>query len=229
MSHSQPNRQQHRHHAAPGTRRVTAWLSMAASLVLMLWAASANTQPSDSDPPRSVMPSGITVAPPLTPNAQPAPPPVPPKPSGANFKLSNYISNITTQAGVLACASRVTQVTNFLVPPPKQAGALMMTVFEDRDQQLVPLLLETESDSGPVYISASFAPNQINGCGASYETVSYWPEKCTAVAFNKQFEWFKSAGVLHKKVQVLSKGAATKIFLMPAGNGCIVIKKEVVL
>lgn len=226
----QPNRARR-----PKIRRLIKPIRYVAALSMWaLYLAPAQADMADKSAPptseqRPVVPPGMNLGQPLTPLGQPAPPPEKPKPSGADFKFSNHISNVTTQAGVLACASRVTQVTNFLVKPPKLAGALMMTVSEDRDEQLVPLLLETESEQGPMYISASFAPNQSNGCGATYEAVTYWPVKCNAVVFNKQFEWFKSAGVLHKKVQVLSKGNATKVFLMPAGSGCIVIKKEVVL
>jgi hypothetical protein len=35
--------------------------------------------------------------------------------------------------------------------------------------------------------------------------------------------------MLKKDIAVLDGGASTKVFLMPAGSGCLSIKKEVVL
>ncbi len=71
-------------------------------------------------------------------------------------------------------------------------------------------------------------PNQANGCGAAYDAVVYWPLKCDAVAA-KQFASLKKVGQLKKDISVLDGGVATKVFLMPAGSGCVSIKKEVVL
>jgi hypothetical protein len=105
---------------------------------------------------------------------------------------------------------------------------LLMTVHPERDEQLVPLLMELETDNGPTFISSSFAPHQINGCGATYDAVSYWPETCEVVA-KKRFSLFEPVGKLHKAVLILNGGSATKVFLMPAGTGCVSIKKEVVL
>ena len=97
------------------------------------------------------------------------------------------------------------------------------------DTRLLPLALEVPTDAGSAYVSATFAPGQANGCGATYDAVSYWPQKCEAVAA-KQFAGFKRMEqALRKNITVLDGGAATKVFLMPAGSGCVSIKKEVVL
>ena len=87
--------------------------------------------------------------------------------------------------------------------------------------------MELPVNGGVAYISASFAPNQANGCGATYDAVVYWPEKCEAVA-GKQFAVFKKIGVLKSEITVLDGGPTTKVFLMQAGSGCLSIKKEVV-
>jgi hypothetical protein len=56
----------------------------------------------------------------------------------------------------------------------------------------------------------------------------YWPKSCEAVA-SQQFEKLRRVGMLKKDIAVLDGGAATKVFLMPAGSGCVSIKKEIVL
>jgi len=78
-------------------------------------------------------------------------------------------------------------------------------------------------------VDMDFAPNQANGCGATYSAVSYWAQSCDQVA-NNQFAQLKRLPPLKRDVAVLDAGPATKVFLMKAGdNGCVSIKKEVVL
>jgi len=160
----------------------------------------------------------------------------PPQGGGASAGLESVkrpppVVNAVTQAavstGVLACAGRINQVSSFLGYTP-QAGALLMTPPAQPDQRLIPLAMEVPNEFGAAYVSASFAPNQANGCGATYDAVVYWPQKCDAVAA-KQFASLKKVGQLKKAIAVLDGGVATKIFLMPAGSGCVSIKKEVVL
>ncbi|HCI52298.1 MAG TPA: hypothetical protein DE312_03025 [Gallionella sp.] len=150
-----------------------------------------------------------------------------PAPVTQQAPASNGVTQAAVQQGVLNCASRINQVTNFLGFTP-QAGALLMIPPAQPDQRVIPMVMEVTTDSGSAYISANFAPNQANGCGASYDAVAYWPHKCEAVA-NKQFAGMKNIGTLKRDITVLDGGNATKVFLMPAGSGCVSIKKEVVL
>ena len=139
----------------------------------------------------------------------------------------NAVTQTAVSAGVLVCAGRINQVSTFLGYTP-QAGALLMTPPAQPDQRLIPLAMEVPNKPGAAYVSASFAPNQANGCGATYDAVVYWPDKCDAVAA-KQFAGLKKIGQLKTAIDVLDGGVATKVFLMPAGSGCVSIKKEVVL
>lgn len=140
---------------------------------------------------------------------------------------SNAVTQAAVREGVLTCAARINQLSNFLGYTP-QAGALLMAPPAQPDQRLVPLAMELPADHGSAYVAATFAPNQANGCGASYDAIAYWPQKCEAVAA-RQFAGLKAIGKLKKDITVLDGGVATKVFLMPAGNGCVSIKKEVVL
>ncbi len=140
---------------------------------------------------------------------------------------TNALTQAAVQQGVLNCASRINQVTSFLGFTP-QAGAVLMTPPNAQDQRLIPLAMEIPTEGGSAYVSVHLAPNQANGCGAAYDAVVYWPQKCDAVA-GKQFATLKKIGQMKKDITVLDGGLATKVFLMPAGNGCVSIKKEVVL
>lgn len=140
---------------------------------------------------------------------------------------ANAITQAAVQKGVLNCVSRINQVSNFLGYSP-QAGALLMLPPSQVDQRVVPLVMEVPGEGGSAYVSATFAPNQANGCGATYDAVMFWPLACDEVAA-KQFATLKKAGPLRQAITVLDGGAATKVFLMPAGSGCVSIKKEIVL
>jgi hypothetical protein len=140
---------------------------------------------------------------------------------------TNAVTQAAVQQGVFNCAGRINHVTSFLGYTPK-AGVLLMTPPTQPDQRLIPLVMEMPNEGGSAYVLASFAPNQANGCGATYDAVSWWPGTCDSVAA-AQFPTLKNLGQLRTNVTVLDGGAATKVFLMPAGPGCLSIKKEVVL
>lgn len=145
----------------------------------------------------------------------------------SNAGGANAITQAAVQKGVMNCVSRINQVSNFLGYSP-QAGAVLMLPPSQVDQRLVPLAMEVPTAGGSAYVSATFAPNQANGCGAAYDAVVFWPQNCDEVA-GKQFAALKKVGLLRQNITVLDGGVATKVFLMSAGSGCVSIKKEVVL
>lgn len=140
---------------------------------------------------------------------------------------TNSITQVAVQRGVFGCAGRINQMTNYLGFDAK-SGAMLMLPPNGLDQRVIPLVMEVPTASGNAYVSASFAPNQINGCGATYDAVVYWPQKCSTVA-TAQFSTLKNAGQLKNAIVILEAGLSAKVFLMPAGAGCVSIKKEVVL
>ena len=141
----------------------------------------------------------------------------------------NPVTQAAVNAGVLACASRINQVSQF-VANGSQMSAFFFAPPGQPDQRMTSFSFELQSPNTPtVYASASFAPNQANGCGAVYEAVVYWPQKCDVVA-SKQYAEMKKGRAMQKEIIVMEGGAASsRIFLMPAGSGCVSIKKEVVL
>jgi hypothetical protein len=140
----------------------------------------------------------------------------------------NGITQAAVKAGALACTSRINQVANFLTAGSPDVGALMFLPPNNPDQQMISASMEIPmKDATSAYASASFAPNQANGCAGMYETVVYWPQKCSEVT-NKNYSTLKKIGALSKNITVLDGGVTTKIFLMPAGTGCVSIKKEVI-
>ena len=157
---------------------------------------------------------------------QPAVPPVPE--AGAQAQSSTTaVTRSAVQIGILSCAARINQLSTYLGYNDKSA-ALLFNPGQQQDQRLIPIVMELQGNGPTAFASLSVAPNQANGCGATYDAVVYWPQKCDAVA-SKDFAGFRKQGALRKDVTVLDGGPFTKVFLMAAGAGCVSIKKELAL
>lgn len=139
----------------------------------------------------------------------------------------NEITLSAMNSGINNCSSRINQVTNSL-GFGHQTGALLMPPIDQPNKRIIPLAMEVPINDASGYVSVNFAPNQSNGCGAVYEAIAFWPQLCDGLEREK-FSGLKNLGTLKNEITVLDGGATTKIFLMPAGSGCLSIKKEVVM
>jgi hypothetical protein len=135
------------------------------------------------------------------------------------------MTEAAAKAGVLSCAGRIDQVSKFL-GAGNEISFLFMMPPPPRDQRLVTSAMEIDNKSVPsAYASADFAATA-QGCGASYQTVTYWPLSCQDVV-TRYFSTVRQAPALGRSIATLDGGGSTRIFLMPAGAaGCVTIKKE---
>jgi hypothetical protein len=60
----------------------------------------------------------------------------------------------------------------------------------------------------------------------SIDAVTYWKESCAEVSA-KVLKDLRPISSLGSKISMLDGGPAMRMFLMPAGSGCVQIKKEV--
>ena len=73
----------------------------------------------------------------------------------------NGITQAAVRAGALSCASRINQVTNFLIAGTQDARALIFPLTNNPDNQLLSLSMEIPlKDSASAYASASFSSNE---------------------------------------------------------------------
>ena len=130
--------------------------------------------------------------------------------------------------GVVKCIGRINQITAFLTANTSNSGMVLNAPGSEVNQKLVSTVLEVQGQvGGPSFISASFSPGINNGeCSGTYDAVTYWPTACNQVA-TTNFSAFKPTQPLSKTVFTLDGGPLVKVFLMPAGTGCVSIKKEV--
>jgi hypothetical protein len=64
-------------------------------------------------------------------------------------------------------------------------------------------------------------------CSGLYQQVIYWPETCAALKA-RVFGQFQGEHALLAKVRVSETGPGLQLYLMPAGVGCVSIKKELI-
>lgn len=172
----------------------------------------------------------VTAMPVATPAAAapaPAAPPAdqPAAPQATTSPAINALTRAAVDAGALSCARRINDLTNYLAQGAAHGGR----VFADPaapDQRPLSLSMELAGSGQSAYVGATFSP-RAGGCDATYEAVVWWPESCSDVA-RKNFNGLAPRPPLQKQVQSLDGGDALKVFLMPAGTGCVSIKKEMV-
>lgn len=129
---------------------------------------------------------------------------------------------------VRGCEPRVEQVGKFLTQNSEQAGAFVFLNPKDQSRFPVSASLEIRGRGLTSYATTTFDQSPNGQCAALYETVVYWPRACAEVAAT-EFKGSKSEGKLRQEIAILGGiGDTARIFLLPAGSGCVSIKKEIV-
>ncbi len=133
----------------------------------------------------------------------------------------NPVTQTAVRLGILSNLKRINQVTTFLTANAR-SGALISPAKSQPDQHIFSTSFEIlPPDNSTIYASASFFPNN----DAVYDTVQY-VDKTPKKLQKTVFKHLQQKSVLKKNI-ILLDGGAVKVFLMPAGRGCVVIKKEI--
>ena len=78
---------------------------------------------------------------------------------------------------------------------------------------------------GSAYASATFTPNALGGCEVLVESVLYWSSRCALVGL--AYPGYESTGPLLGDIEVRAPTGTARLFLKPAGAGCISVEKSV--
>ncbi|MCK4905031.1 hypothetical protein KAS42_02140 [bacterium] len=145
-----------------------------------------------------------------------------PQTTQPSASATNPIAQAAVKAGVTSSIGRINQIVKFLTTN-NQSGAYMFPIQNPPDEHVFSTSFEIITpDNAIIYATANFFPNQ----DTVYDTVEY-VNKGGEELEKTVFKDLKRVGILKKNIIALD-GGAVKIFLMPAGSGCIVIKKEIV-
>lgn len=137
------------------------------------------------------------------------------------------VANFFDKAGSKRCAPRIHQVVDFLTARSKSGTSVFIPgAPRDPDGSMLSLSMEVANGDVLAYASASFHPRHEQECAGVYETVTYWQNACSEVAAT-HYPKIKRSPML-AQLSVLEVDTSTRIFLMPAGQGCVTIKKQVI-
>jgi hypothetical protein len=194
---------------------------LAGCLILVPIVASSAQSAKTSAPVAA--PGKATAAPTAPQTTPPVPPAIPAQPTAPAV---NPVTQAAVRAGVLTCVSRINQVVTFLTANTKNS-AILFTSHRQPDQSIFSVSFGVEGEkTTDKYASASFAPTTNGQASAVYDSVEYVAQPIADVE-TKTLKDLKRKGTLGKDIIMLDGGPVT-VFLMPAGPGCIIIKKEVV-
>lgn len=137
------------------------------------------------------------------------------------------LSQAAQSLGVRTCKPMLDKVNRYLIGDNASWGMLYASPDNPNTRILSSAIAIETLQGSTTYVSASYAPNGDMACGVAYEAVTYWNESCADVS-SKVLKDLRPIGTLGNKVAMLDGGPAMRMFLMPAGTGCVQIKKEIV-
>lgn len=128
------------------------------------------------------------------------------------------------EAGIKKCLPAVQKVSEFL-HEGKHHGAHSSWATQSPDKQMFVSTIERTYSDGAQIMSMFVAPVPTGECATAYERIMYWDKSCLALA-KDTFSDFEYKGELNKFVTILSKKSGGSAYLMPAGSGCVSVRRE---
>ena len=126
------------------------------------------------------------------------------------------------QMHLTACAQRVQAAMSFLFDG-QPARFVAQPLGPDSDRWPTVFIIESADPAGghTRLSTLTVAPD----CAGLYEQVIYWSEPCSTVK-TSVFAKFTGEHAMMREVKVSDDGPALQVYLMPAGAGCVSVKKE---
>ena len=127
--------------------------------------------------------------------------------------------------GIKTCISAVEKMSNFIADGNHGASSVWNSKVPD--ESAFSSVIERTYSDGSILTSMTVARTKSEHCYAEYEKVIYSTDNCMATV-QKNYKDAEYKGEVNKNVTSLSQGGVN-IFLMPAGNGCVVVRKEILM
>ena len=172
-------------------------------------------------PPGASLPSSYV--------ANPSEPPAPAELRAGAQSVAPALGAVALAAAqrkIKTCVPRIDQTAKALAAGAN-SGAFLFNSLSDADKTILSLSLEVGDGASSSYASATFAPLGAQGCAVAADVVAWWPANCAEV-MTKAFPQVTAAGPLMRDIRVTEAGPTMRVFFMPAGAGCVTIKKEVI-
>lgn len=139
---------------------------------------------------------------------------------------SNVVVKHAEKAGVKKCLPAIKSLSDFIIKRG-DAGAYSMWNTKNPDNNIFSSSIERTFTDGVIFTDFTVSPVASGACSAIYNKIWYESKSCIAVVKEK-YEKAKYKGELNKNITYLDDNDVDT-YLMPAGGGCIVIRKELVM
>ncbi len=136
------------------------------------------------------------------------------------------IAQAAQQRGTARCLDRIDALAKNL-GEKYDIGVFIFNDLANPDSRVLSLSLELSPSpsGGSAYMSATFAPNALNGCDIMVESAIYWSSKCSAVGL--AYPGYIASGKLLANIEIRENAGPARLFLVPSGAGCLSIEKSV--
>jgi hypothetical protein len=162
-----------------------------------------------------------------------AAPPAPPSAAASNVaggmsaggpSAEDRLGEALRQIGMTQCAASVERAAHFLFEDG-EANFTVQPLGPDANRWPTVIVIEgAHAAAGRTRFSTlTVAPGP--GCSGLYEQVIAWPTPCAELKATT-FSAYGAAKVILRNVQVSELNPGLQVYLMPAGAGCVSIKKE---
>ena len=146
------------------------------------------------------------------------------------FATSSLANNLpyeqAKKAGIKKCLSEIKGITDFIIAN-KPHGSHSTWSSKNTDESIYSSTIEINHTNDLNVTSIFITPTINNKCSIAYERVAYLGKSCIALS-KEDFSKFDYKGELNKTVSILSRESGGHLYLMPAGEGCIAIRKEII-
>ncbi|WP_052446103.1 hypothetical protein [Aeromonas fluvialis] len=129
------------------------------------------------------------------------------------------------EKGIKTCLHAVEKMSNFIADGNHGASSVWNSKVPD--ESAFSTVIERTYSDGSIFTSLTVARTKSDHCYSEYEKIIYFEDNCMATA-QKNYKEAEYKGEVNKNVTSLSQNGVD-IFLMPAGNGCVVMRKEILM
>ncbi len=135
------------------------------------------------------------------------------------------VATTAKEGGVKACLKAVAELEDFFGKDVRY-GHWSQWAKEGADSQPFTTTLELTFSDGTHLVDLTVTPATDGTCAYEYTRTFYVAKTCIAATKDSFMKDYEYKAEVNQKVSAFAKGNV-KIFLMPAGDGCVVQKKEV--
>lgn len=143
-----------------------------------------------------------------------------------NVAADNVAYNQAKEAGLKKCLSSIEKITDFIIEDG-DAGVHSYWLIKKPNESFFSAVIERNFGDGVMIMTnVLVAPLADGSCYVEYEKILNASDNCLALSQN--MDGLKYKNQVNKEIALFDQGG-TSVYLMPNGNQCTMVKKEIML